>query len=405
MNAVTTISAAKGASSAGHVGRIGIALLCVLAVSGCTTVRGWFGGKSEAKPSEPAALVDFTPSQTVSRIWTANAGKGEGQLGIGQRPVVADGRVYAAAVSGGVQAIDLQTGQRLWNYETDARLSGGPGVGEGLVVVGGLDGEVIALDATTGAERWQAKVTNEVLAAPAIGEGLVFVRSNDGRVTAFDAASGERRWFWNRDLPLLSVRGNAAPVLAPGRVFVASDDGTLAALSVTDGAPLWVQPVAQPEGRTELDRMADVDGTPVLEDTTLYATSFKGRTMAIDGPSGNPLWAGEYGGPGRVAVSPALVVVTDTSGEVHGLDKSGGSSMWRQPALARRNVTGPAIHGEFAVVGDFEGYLHWMDLGTGEFVARMRAGRDAVRAAPVAADGMLVVQNVDGVLSAYRIGQ
>lgn len=388
-----------------RLARTAAVLVCIVALGGCTTVRGWFGGKNDTKANEPAELVAITPSASVARVWTADIGKGEGRMGLRQAPAVADGRVYASAVKGGVHALDLQTGKRVWHYPSKLRLSGGPGVGEGLVVVGGLDGDIVALDAQTGAEKWQAKVHNEVIAAPAIGGGLVLVRSNDGRVTAFDAATGERRWFWTRDAPMLSVRGNASPVLGPGLVFVGNDDGTVAALSAADGAPLWTQPIAQPEGRTELDRMSDVDGTPVLVDTTLYATSFKGQSMAIDAPSGNPLWASQNGGPGRVAVAPSVVVVANRDGAVFGLDRTGGTAMWQQPALARRQVSGAAIHGDYAVVGDFDGYLHWLKLDTGDFAARVRTGRDALRAAPVVSDGVLLVQNTDGKLSAYRLGQ
>lgn len=377
---------------------------CAIALAGCSTVKGWFGGdKKDDKPSEPVALVDFTPSVAVTKLWSANAGKGEGMLGLRQGPVVADGRVYAAALEGGVRALDLQTGKPVWAYESDLRLSGGPGVGDGLVVVGGLDGEVIALDAATGAERWQAKVVNEVIAAPAIGGGLVFVRSNDGRITAFDAASGERRWFWNRDVPMLSVRGNDAPVLGPGFVFVGNDDGTVVALSATDGRPLWEQPIGQAEGRTELDRMADVDGTPVLDGAALFASSFKGQTVAIDAPSGRPAWAAEYGGAGRVGVGSDRLVVADTRGTVYGLDKASGSALWSQPGLARRKLTGAAVQGDYAVVGDLDGYLHWLRLDNGDFAARQRMGGTPLRAAPVVADGILIAQNTDGELSAFRL--
>lgn len=398
-------AAIVGTFAPAGLARIGVVLACVLALGGCTTVKGWFGGKKDAEANEPSALVDITPTANVSRLWTAGVGKGDGRMGIRQAPVVADGRVYAAAVKGGVHALDLQTGKRLWHYESKLPLSGGPGVGDGLVVVGGLDGEVVALDAQTGAEKWQSEVSNEVIAAPTIGSGLVLVRSNDGRVTALDAATGERRWFWNRDVPTLSVRGNGSPVMGPGIIFVGNDDGSVSALSAADGVPLWDQAVAQPEGRTELDRMADVDGTPVLADTTLYATSFKGQTMAIDAPSGNPLWSSQNGGPGRVAVAPSVVVVADRGGAVFGLDRNGGSALWQQPALARRQTSGAAIHGDYAVVGDLEGYLHWLQLDNGQFAARVRAGRDPLRAAPVVSDGVLVVQNTNGNLSAYRLGQ
>jgi outer membrane protein assembly factor BamB len=380
-------------------------LLCAVALTGCTTVKGWFGGDKKAKPNEPAELTEISPSASVSKLWSSKVGKGEKRLGAGQGPVVVDGRVYAAAVEGGVRALELQTGRTLWTYDSDLHLSGGPGAGDGLVVVGSLEGDVIALDAETGAERWQAKVPNEVLAAPAVGQGLVFVRSNDNRVTAFDAATGERRWFWNHDVPSLSIRGNDAPLVGPGFLFVGNDDGTLSALSISDGRPMWDQSVAQPEGRTELDRMADVDGTPVLEGSTIYATSFKRQTMAIDGPSGRPMWAAQHGGAGRIGVASDRIVVSEPGGSVYALDKAGGSALWQQPALARRNLTAPAVQGDYAVIGDFDGYLHWLKLDNGEFAARTRVSRDALRAAPVVADGILLVQDIDGGLAAYQLGQ
>lgn len=382
--------------------RTGVLLACVVAVGGCSTMRGWFGGKKDEKPNEPASLTEFTPSLQVQAVWSAGIGGGDARLGLKQAPAVADGRVYAAAVKGGVVALDLQTGKQVWQRPLDVRLSSGPGVGDGLVVVGGLEGEVIALDAATGEEKWRAKVGNEVIAAPAVGQGHVFVRSNDGRVTAFDAASGERRWFWNHDMPLLTVRGNSSPVPGPGVVFIGNDDGTVDMLAADDGRPLWEVPVAEPEGRSELDRMADVDGTPVLDGSVLYATSYKTRTMAIDAPNGRPLWAAGHGGAGRPALAPDRVIVTEPGGAVFALDLQTGSALWQQPALARRNVTGAAVSGDYAVVADFDGYVHWLRLDNGEFAARMRAGRDAVRAAPVAADGLVLVQNVDGRLTAYR---
>lgn len=382
---------------------VAMMLACVVAFSGCSSIKNLFSSKKGAA-LKPAELTEFAPSATVTKLWSAQAGKGEGLLGAGQGPSIGDGRVYAAAVRGGIRAFDLQTGAVVWHYESNLSLSGGPGVGDGLVVAGGLEGDVVALDAATGTEKWKAKVGNEIIAAPTIGQGMVFVHSNDGRVTAFDEATGERRWFWNHEQPILTVRGSSAPVLGPGFVFVGNDDGTLTALAMSDGRQLWAQTVAEAEGRTELERMADVDGTPVLDETTLYATSYKNRTAAVDAPSGRPIWSHDTGGPGRVGVASDRVVVTGASGTVWGLDKASGSGMWQQDALARRSVTGPAIQGDYAVVGDYDGYLHWLKLTDGSFAARMRVGGDSLRATPAVSDGVLVAQDTDGGLSAYRIG-
>lgn len=386
------------------LGRAALVACCVVAVAGCSTVRGWFSD-DEDDATAPTALVEFNPTASVERLWTANAGKGEGRLGVGQSPAVADGRVYTAAVHGGVRAFDLRSGAQAWHYRSDLRLSGGPGVGEGLVVVGDLDGAVVALDAASGEERWTAKVGNEVIAAPTIGMGIVFVRSNDGRLTAFDARTGERRWFWSHDVPSLSVRGNGSPVLGPGYVFVGNDDGTVVALSAADGRPLWEVPVGQQEGRTELDRMADIDGQPVLDGTTLYASSFSGATVAIDAPSGQPMWGSPNGGAGGIAAGFSVLAVTGTDGTVYGLDKNSGSALWRQAGLLRRGVSAPAVQGEHAVVGDQEGYLHWLQLYNGEFAARTRHGGDPIRGKPVVADGILLVQDTGGRVAAYRVAQ
>jgi len=386
--------------------RILLILLVAFAVGlgGCSTVKNIFTSRKE-RALKPAPLAEITPSVSVVRLWSAKAGKGEGLIGARQAPAVADGRVYAAAVRGGVHAFDLKTGASIWHYDSKLSLSGGPGVGDGLVVAGGLDGDVIALDAATGAEKWKAKVGNEIIAAPVIGQGMVFVHSNDGRVTAFDETNGERRWFWSHELPALTVRGNDSVVLGPGFLFVGNDDGTMSALAVSDGHPLWEQTVAEASGRTELERMADVDGTPVLDGTTLYASSYKKHTAAIDGPTGRPVWSHDSGGPGNVAVSSDRVVVSGVSGSVWGLDKATGAGLWQQDALVHRNVTGPAIQGDYAVVGDFEGYLHWLKLSDGAFAARMRAGKDALRAAPVVSDGILVTEDTGGRISAFQLGQ
>ncbi|MGE8281763.1 MAG: outer membrane protein assembly factor BamB [Stenotrophomonas sp.] len=389
-------------------------VLVAMALTGCSTVKGWFAGKdAEAKKAlEPAELVKFEPTVSVNKVWSANVGKGEGRVGVRQGPAVADGRVYAAALEGGVHALDLQTGKEVWEYtpakekkKPKLRLSGGPGVGDGLVVIGTLDGQVIALDASNGAEKWKAKVPGEVIAAPAVAQGLVFVRSNDGRTTALDAASGEQRWFNTQELPSLTVRGNAPVATGPGVLFIGNDDGTLSALAMQDGRPLWEQMVGTAEGRTELERMSDIDGAPVLEGNTLYVSSFKNQTMAIEGPTGRPMWSRDHGGAGGVAVSSGNVVVTDGKGAVYGLDKASGSAMWSQQALARRSLTGAAIQGDYAVVGDYKGYLHWLRLSDGELAAREKSGGDAILAQPIVADGILLVQNVDGKLTAFRLAQ
>jgi outer membrane protein assembly factor BamB len=381
---------------------IAAAALAVALLSGCSTVKNLFDGRGKDHSKDPTPLVQITPSANVKKLWGASVGKGGEHLGLAQRPAIADGRVYAAAVEGGVSAFDLRSGQSVWRYASELPLTGGPGAGDGLVVVGSLEGDVVALDAATGAEKWKAKVANEVLVAPAVGGGMVFVHSNDGRVTALDAGTGERRWFYSADVPALTVRGNGAITVGPGILFVGNDNGTLTALSMTDGGVVWTTPVAQPEGRSELERMADVDGPALLDNTTVYATSYKNHTVAIDGPSGQLMWDRENGGPRGLGLSNSAVVVTDPTGKVWGLDKNTGSSLWQQDGLAYRSTSAPAVQGDYAVVGDLEGVLHWLRLSDGAFAARSDVG-GAITGQPAVVDEVLVVQTVDGQLAAFAL--
>lgn len=381
---------------------LAVTTLAVAMLSGCSTVKNLLDGRGKDRSKDPTPLVQVSPSVSVSQLWSASLGKGEQQLGIAQRPAIADGRVYAAAVDGGVAAFDLRSGQSVWRYASELALTGGPGAGDGLVVVGSLEGDVIALDAATGAEKWKAKVANEVLVAPAVGGGMVFVHSNDGRVTALDASSGERRWFYSADVPALTVRGNGAITIGPGILFVGNDNGSLAALSMTDGVVVWTAAVAQPDGRSELERMADVDGPAVLDNTTLYATSYKNHTVAIDGPTGQLIWDRENGGPRGLGVSNSAVVVTDPNGKIWALDKNTGSSLWQQEGLAYRSTSAPVVQGDYAVVGDLEGVLHWLRLSDGAFAARSSLG-GAITGQPVVADDILVVQTTDGQLAAFSL--
>ena len=201
---------------------------------------------------------------------------------------------------------------------------------------------------------------------------------------------------------MLTVRGTGPVTVGPGIVFVGNDNGNLTALSATDGGVLWSTPVAEPDGRSELERMADVDGAVVIDNTMLYATSYKNHTIAIDGPSGQIVWDRENGGPRGLGLSNSAVVVTDPVGKVWALDKNSGASLWQQDGLAHRNTSAPAVQGDYAVVGDLEGVVHWLRLNDGAFAARAEIG-GPITGQPVVSDGVVVVQTTEGQLAAFAL--
>ena len=395
-----------------------ITLVLVLA-TGCTTVKGWLGD-DKSRALAPAPLVDITAAISPKALWTVDLGDNQAKLGLRQRPAVDGDRLFVSNDAGRVLAISASTGDKLWDSEavktgkqgsrlffwrrkaTEAGLTGGPGVGAGLVVVGGRNGEVVALDTETGAERWKTTVTSEVISTPLVDSGLVIVRSGDGRTFGLNATDGTRKWVFDRGLPSLSVRGNGSPVAGGELVFLGYDDGTVIALRTADGLRAWEQLIAQPDGRNELERLADVDGEIQVGLSELYATSFRGQTMAISLANARPLWTRDVGSYGGLAMSSDKVVVADNNGTVWALDRAGGTAMWKQEALARRWLTTPAVQGNYAVVGDVEGYLHWLKLDDGQIVGRVRADRSPILATPqVSPNGTLFVLTSDGELSAY----
>lgn len=387
--------------------------------TGCTTLKGWFGDKA-SKALEPAELTEIANPLGVRKAWSRKLGDENASLGLRQRPAIEGDRLYVSNDEGRVLAIDANTGDVIWDSEVaptrkvgsrvffwrrksvDGGLSGGPGVGSGMVVAGGRNGEVVALDAETGAERWRTKVTSEVIAAPLVSPGRIVVRSNDGRTFGLDPADGSRKWVFDRGLPALSVRGNGAPVSDGQLAYLGYDDGTVVALRLDDGLVAWTQRVAEPDGRNELDRMADIDGEIALGYSELYATSFAGQTMAIATQNGRPLWNRDTGGYTGLALLGDRVVLSDPSGTVWALDRNSGSPLWRNETLARRWLATPAIHGDYLAIGDVEGYVHWLQPADGLIVGRDRAGKAPIRGTPqVTPSGMLIVLDAEGRLSAY----
>jgi outer membrane protein assembly factor BamB len=394
-------------------------VLALVLATGCSTLRGWFGDDKQ-KAVAPAPLTDIENPFSVKSLWTVNLGDERTKLGLRQNPALEGERLFVSNDSGGVLAIDMNSGDVLWDSEAvqtgkkgnpllfwrresvEGGVSGGPGVGNGLVVAGGRNGEVIALDAETGALRWKSTVTAEVISSPLVSGGLVVVRANDGRTFGLDAADGARKWVFDRGLPNLSVRGNGSPVAGGELVYLGYDDGSVIALRLSDGQRAWEQLVAQPDGRNELERLADVDGEIQVGLDALYATSFRGQTMAIALANGRPLWNRDVGGSSGLAMTSDRLIVADKAGTVWALDRNNGNALWKQDALARRWLTTPAVQGNFAVVGDIEGYLHWIRLDDGQIVARDRVQSAPILATPqVSVAGVVFAVTAEGKLAAF----
>jgi len=369
--------------------------------TGCSTVSEYLAGTDNTEP--PAELVKFTPTVKIRTLWSRRVGSGfDGQY-LKLRPAIADSRVYAAERKGRVRAFDALSGKPLWETSTEAPLAGGPGVGDGLAVVGSSDGEVIALDAGTGKVRWRVRVSSEVLSQPRIANNIVVVRTVDGKIHGLDADSGKRVWVYDRTVPLLTLRGTSSPAIAGDTLVAGFDSGRLVALSLNDAQLLWEARVSLPKGRSELQRLVDIDADPVIAGNTVYAVTYHGRIAAFDLDTGSVIWRRDMSSNVGLWVGERQVYVTDEMSHVWALDRADSASMWKQSKLEARGVTAPVGFGDYLVVGDAQGYVHWLRREDGAFAARLRVDSSGIIAAPIATRDAVYIYGAGGELAALTI--
>lgn len=363
-------------------------------------------GCSKDKDVEPpAVLTKFPNTLPIKKLWGDNVGGGkkEQKLRLGLGPALDDGVVFAASYKGEVLAVAVATGKQVWVKKLKRQtLSAGPAAGFGLVVVGSSKGTVIALDAASGNERWRTRVNSELLSAPAIGEKVIVLRSVDGRLHGLDSGSGKELWSVEQQVPRLSLRGTATPVIAKELAISGFDNGKVMAVNLTSGDTAWDTALASPHGRTELDRLVDVDSAVRVVGENVFAAGFQGRTAMLALDSGQIWWAHDMSSYRGLAVDGENLFVTQADGVVVAMRQRDGSELWRNDRLKLRGVSTPVETSTAVVVADYKGYLHWLDKSTGTLVARERIAKFRVGSPPVVVDDTVVVLDDGGKLAAYR---
>ncbi|MGH8623206.1 MAG: outer membrane protein assembly factor BamB, partial [Burkholderiales bacterium] len=321
-----------------------------------TYVSDFMAGEENTTP--PAPLTEFEPTTEVEELWSVDIGAGTDEHYLKLAPAVAGETVFIADRDGEVYAVDINSGDTLWERDTGAPVSGGAGIAEEMVLLGTQDGEVLALSRSDGALRWTASVSSEVLSPPAGEEGIVVARTVDGKLFGIDAANGKRLWTYDRQVPVLTLRGTSAPIVVAGLCIAGFDSGALVALEIATGKVAWEIQIAQPRGRSDLERMVDVDADLLVFRDTLYVATYRGRVAAVSIESGRVEWDQEHSSYAGMGVDADNLYLSDDESIVWALDRFSGSSVWRQKKLRGRAATAPASVGDYVVVGDLEGYLH-----------------------------------------------
>lgn len=352
---------------------------------------------------KPAKLTNVQSTLRVDHIWSDDVGGAKVPLRLGLALAVDGERVYAAGRKGDVAAFALASGHQIWRTHTKAPLGGATALGEGLVVVGSSDGDVIALDATTGKIRWRVHVNGEVLSAPAVGPRAVVVRTADGKLRGLGIADGKELWQQEQAVPRLSLRGVARPTIAGDMAICGFDNGKVVAVNSIDGTVAWETPVAPPRGKTELERLVDIDSAVKVASEDVFVVGYQGKVAMLALDTGQVWWSHEASSYRTLGVDDDNIYMASSDGEIIALTRRTGAEIWHQKALLHRGLSGPAVSEHAVAVADYQGYVHWLDKSSGAVAARVSTGKFRISNAPVVAGNVLIVINDRGHINAYRV--
>lgn len=365
------------------------------------TISYFLGGEDNKEP--PAELVEYKPEIEIELVWKEHVGVGTEEQLLNLVLAISYGKALVADREGLVQARNINTGDLVWELETEYHFSAGPGVGTDTAILATSNAEVIALNLETGEKKWVTTVTSEVLAIPVIAENTVIIRTTDGKIIALSEEDGSLIWTFERSVPALSIRGTGSPMLVQDRVVAGYANGKLLELRLLDGKNIWETSIAIPSGRSEVERLVDLDVDPIETDGVIYISSYQGGTAGILELDGDVLWRNEdVSSATGLSYDWRYLYVSDTSSKVWQLDQRNGASLWKQDELANRSLTAPVVYDDYVVVGDYDGYIHWLASSDGRQLARIKIADSAIDTKPVVIDNTVYVYTKDGTLVALK---
>ncbi len=371
-----------------------------LALGGCGSMNPTNWWSSDSNTEVISELVDLENPVSPRILWDASVGGGTDEERVKLVPYVDGGKVYVAEREGEIRALDANSGQTLWKTDSELNISGGPGAGGGLVLVGTSDAEVAAFDQENGQPRWRTRVSSEVVSVPKIDQGVVVVHTIDGKLTALQASNGKQLWVYERSMPVLSLRGSSSPVISGSNVICGFANGKLMAFDLNDGRVQWESTISVPRGRSELERMVDIHGDPLVLGGAVYVATYQGELAGVIEASGEVVWRRSLSSYAGLGNDFRQLYVTDAEDNVWAIDPRNGSALWKQDKMVGRKLSAPVAVGDYVVVGDYEGYLHWLSPEDGRIVGRIRVGSDRISTQPVVVDDVAYVLGDGGELAA-----
>ena len=376
-----------------------------LLIAATTALALLAGCASKAEPEyAPRDLQSLNATTDTQTLWRERVGKGLGSAGYPVAPARDGDTLYAADSRGLVEALEADSGETRWKIELDTPVSSALTAVADSLFLATRNGEVLSLDQADGEVQWRTRVTSEVLAAPQANQQLLIVQTVDGNVIALDRLSGDERWVYSGPRPSLTLRGTGTPTTIDPVTFAGFANGRLVTLDNRSGQPLWERRIAIPQGRSEIDRLVDLAGQPVLtQDGRLFVTSYNGRLAALDARSGELQWARELSSYHTPILVGDFLFVVDEASHVIAVDAESGNEIWRNEALEGRSLTAPAFATDHLVVGDAEGYLHLIDARGGDVVGRASVDGSGIGVRPLTDRRRIYALANDGTLEALEL--
>jgi outer membrane protein assembly factor BamB len=370
-------------------------LAAALGVSGCSTTDTF---------EQPVPVPDVDSTVEFKTVWSKSVGDGHDGDFLYLSPLNAGDTVYAASADGELLAMDAETGKLQWERDLEDRIFAGVGGDGAQLYLVTREADLVAFSRDNGDELWRRALPTEALAAPQSNGVLVVAQTTDGRVLAFDTATGEKRWQYDGVVPALSLRAAAAPLVGGDVVLASFSNGKLIALSDDAGQPLWQYEVGQPQGRTELERLVDISGQPLVLDTAVMVSGYQGKLALVDIRTGQEIWSRKASSLNAPMVGGGNIYLSSANGDVVAYRGSDRREIWLQDALSWRQLTQPAVYENYLVVGDYEGYLHVLSSDDGSLVGQKHYDSDGLRV-PLQrmANGNLMVFGNGGKLSVFKL--
>jgi outer membrane protein assembly factor BamB len=354
---------------------------------------------SKPKGNLPAPLVDLKGSMAVRTAWKLDVGKSRNYQ---FSPALAGNTVIVAGGEGTIVRAEADSGRQIWRIKAGMDLTAGVGTDGNYIVVGGAKGNLLAFD-MDGKQLWKAQLSSEILSSPVVGQGIVVARSIDNRIVGFDAATGQKKWTVQRAAPPLTLRVSPGMVVHDKDVVIAQPGGKLLSLILATGAPRWEIEVGVARGATELERVTDIGGYPVVYEADVCAVSYQGRAGCWDLANGSPRWTRDVSSEAGVAVDQRFVFATDDKGAVYAYNRDTGTNAWKNDKLAYRRLSTPVSYGRAVAVGDYQGYVHFLSREDGAFLARAATDGSAISSTPVVAGSNLIFQTQNGTVTAIAV--